>query len=55
MRTEELKRGLEDVETLPDNLPPCFCLLVNLSQLETMDLDCKREIDRVTELFDRKW
>jgi len=53
VRTEELKRGREDVKTLLADLPPGFRLLVNLSQLETMDLDCMKEIGQTMELFDR--
>jgi anti-anti-sigma regulatory factor len=53
VRAEELKRGREDVKMLLANLPPGFRLLVDLSQLETMDLDCMKEIGRAMELFDR--
>jgi hypothetical protein len=53
VRTEELKRGREDVKMLLADLPPGFRLLVDLSQLETMDLDCMEEIGRTMELFDR--
>lgn len=53
VRSEELKRGREDVQMLLADLPPGFRLLVDLSQLETMDLDCMKEIGRTMELFDR--
>ncbi|HEX7617706.1 MAG TPA: hypothetical protein VF480_03195 [Verrucomicrobiae bacterium] len=53
VRSEELKRGREDVQTLLADLPPGFRMLVDLSQLETMDLDCIKEIGRTMELFDR--
>jgi len=51
VRPEELKRGGEDVKALLAELPPGFRLLVDLSQLETMDLDCMKEIGRTMELI----
>jgi hypothetical protein len=53
VRSEELKRGREDVKTLLADLPPGFRLLADLSQLESMDLDCMKELGRTMELFDR--
>ncbi len=53
VRAEELKRGREDVKMLLANLPPGFRLLVDLSQLETMDLDCMKEIGRTMEWIDK--
>ena len=53
VRLEELESGREDVKTLLTDLPPGFRLLVDLSQLETMDLDCMNEIGRTMELFDQ--
>jgi hypothetical protein len=53
VRSDELKRGQEDVKTLLADLPPGFRLLVDLNRLETMDLDCLKEIGRMMELFDR--
>lgn len=53
VRAEELKRGREDVKTLLADVPPGFRLLVDLSQLAAMDLDCTKEIGRTMELFDR--
>lgn len=53
VRAEELKRGREDMKMLLANLPPGFRLLVDLSRLESMDLNCINEIGRTMELFDR--
>jgi len=53
VRPEELERGREDVKTLLADLPPGFRLLADLSRLESMDLDCMKEIGRTMELFDR--
>ena len=52
-RSDELKCGQEDVETLLADLPPGFRLLVDLNRLETIDLDCLKGIGRMMELFDR--
>ena len=53
VRVEELKRGREDVKALLADLPPGFRLLVDLSQLEKMDLDCMKEIGRTMEWIDK--
>jgi hypothetical protein len=53
VRVEELKRGREDVKALLADLPPGFRLLVDLSQLETMDTDCMKEIGRTMEWIDK--
>jgi hypothetical protein len=53
VRAEELKRGREDVKMLLVDLTPGFRLLVDLSLVDTMDLDCMKEIGRTMELFDR--
>jgi hypothetical protein len=53
VRSEELKRGREDVKTLLADLPPGFRLLVDLSRLEAMDPDCMKEIGRTMEWIDK--
>ena len=53
VRVEELKRGRKDVKTLLADLPPGFRYLVDLSQLETMDPDCMKELGLTMELIDQ--
>lgn len=50
---EELKLAREDVKRLLADLPPGFRLLVDLSQVESMDLACATEIGRTMELIDQ--
>jgi len=49
----ELQRGQQDVKTLLADLPPGFRVLVDFSQLESMDLDCAPEIGRTMDLLDQ--
>ena len=51
---EELKRAHADVQTLLADLTPDFRLLVDLSQLEFMGLDCVPEIGQIMELLDQR-
>ena len=50
---DELKRGREDVKALLADLAPGFRLLVDLSQVESMDIACTEEIGLTMELIDR--
>jgi hypothetical protein len=50
---EDIRRGLEDTKTLLAGLSPGFRLLVDLSQLESFDLEGVAEIGRLMELIDR--
>jgi hypothetical protein len=53
VRPEELERGREDVKILLADLAPGFRLLVDLSRLETMGLECMKEIGRTMERLDQ--
>lgn len=53
VRPEELARGREDLRTLLAGLPPDFRLLVDLSALDAMGLDCLPELGRNMEEIDR--
>jgi hypothetical protein len=53
VRSEEVGRGREDVKLLLADMPPGFRLLVDVSRLETMDLDCMKEIGRTMEWIDK--
>ena len=53
VRPEELAREEENVKALVAELPPGFRLLVDLSRLESMELECLKVIGRMMELFDR--
>ncbi len=50
----ELESGHKEVAALVAELLPGFRLLTDLGRLESMDLECEREIGRVMELCDRK-
>jgi len=50
----ELVRGREDVRALLAELTPGYRLLVNLSQLKSMSVECHTEIGAMMEQFDRK-
>jgi hypothetical protein len=50
---EQLARGRADVLALLAELPPGFRLLVNLSQLKSMDVECLTELGAMMEQFDR--
>ena|SRR5277367_1045197 len=54
VRPADLVRHRPDVEVLMAELPPDFRVLVNLSELEAMDLECMTEIGRIMELIDRR-
>jgi hypothetical protein len=49
----DFTRQQPDLEALMAELSPGFRVLVNLSELETMDLECMTEIGRIMELIDR--
>jgi hypothetical protein len=51
---EELKRGLEDLQTLLADLSPGLRVLVDLSRLEFMELACTTEIGRGMEMIDQR-
>ena len=53
VRTGDLARHQPDVAALMAELPPGFRVLVNLSELETMDLACMTELGALMELIDR--
>jgi hypothetical protein len=53
VRADELERSEPDVRALVLELPRGFRLLVDLSLLETMDLNCLPVLGRMMELFDR--
>ena len=46
----ELRQGREELKSLLTDLKPGFRLLVNLSYLESMGLDCRAEIGRNMDL-----
>jgi hypothetical protein len=48
---EELKRGREDLKVLLGDLRPGFRLMVNLSHVESMGLDCRAEMGRNMDLI----
>jgi len=50
---EQLAAGRAELTPLLAELPPGFRVLVNLSQLETMDIECQAEIGLQMEAFDR--
>jgi hypothetical protein len=47
---EELERGREDIVALLAELESGFRLLADLGRLESMDINCSREIGKVMEL-----
>jgi len=53
VRPEELESAVEDVKALLAELPPGFRMLVDLSPLESMELESMNVIGRMMELFDR--
>ncbi len=50
---DELVRSREDLQKLVAGLAPGFRLLVNLSQLKAMSVECLTEVGAMMELFDR--
>lgn len=53
VRSEELAREMENIQSLLAELSPGFRLLVDLSGLDSMKQDCVQEIGRVMELIDK--
>jgi hypothetical protein len=53
VRLQELKHGQEDIQALLAALAPGFRLLVDFSQLESIDLDCTVQIGRAMEVIDQ--
>ncbi len=53
VRPEDFTQQQPDLEALMAELSPDFRVLVNLSGLESMDLECMAEIGRTMELIDR--
>jgi len=53
VQPDELMRGREDVRVLMAGLSPGYRLLVNLSQLKSMSIECLTELGAMMELFDR--
>jgi|SRR5690242_957250 len=51
--SEEIKRAQDDVKALLADLSPGFRLLVDFSQVESIDLDSTPEIGRLMELIDQ--
>lgn len=49
---DQLERGRADALTLLADLAPGFRLLVNLSQLKSMEVECLPEIGSMMEIFD---
>lgn len=50
---DQLARGRADALELLGDLAPGFRLLVNLSQLKSMEVECLQEIGSLMEIFDR--
>jgi hypothetical protein len=50
---EELERAEAEVKMLLAEMPPGFRLLVDLSRLESMDLESMNVVGRMMEVFDR--
>ena len=53
VRPDELVGARKDLRALIAGLAPGFRLLVNLSQLKTMGVECLTEVGAMMELFDR--
>jgi hypothetical protein len=53
VRPEELAQCEPDLQALAAELSPGFSVLVDLSAMESMDLDCLKGIGRLMELLDR--
>jgi len=51
---EEMRRGVEAVRALMDNLKPGFLLLADLSTLESMDASCAPELGAIMDLCREK-
>jgi len=51
IRPAELKQSREELNTLMADLRPGFRMLADLSQLESMGLDCRAELGRNMDLF----
>ena len=53
VQPDDIKHALEDVKVLLADLSPGFRLLVDLSQVESIDLDSIPEIGRLMEVIDQ--
>lgn len=53
VRLEELQHAQQELKALLADLPAEFRLLVDLSQLESMEPECAAEIGRLMELIDK--
>jgi len=53
VQPQELERATEDVKKLLAELTPGFRLLVDLSRLESMELECVPWLGRAMELIDQ--
>ena len=51
IRPADLKQNREDLKALLADLRPGFHLLVDLTQLESMGLDCRAELGRNMDMF----
>ena len=52
-RLREPERGRADLETLLADMSPGFRLLADLSQVESMDIECATELGRAMDLISR--
>lgn len=53
VRTDDLKRGLDEMPALLADLPAGFNFLVDLARLESMEPACATQIGKVMELCDQ--
>jgi hypothetical protein len=53
VRPEELARNEPDLEALAGELTPGFRVLVDLTNLDSMELDCLKGLGRLMELVDK--
>jgi hypothetical protein len=54
VRPAEIKQGREDFKSLLTDLHPGFSFLANLSDLESMGLDCRTELGRNMDLVSQR-
>ena len=50
---DELKRSREDIQSMLAEMQPGFRVLVDLSRVESIDIDCVPEIGWIMDLVDR--